>query len=405
MINICFGLHDADGKYSKFVGATMASIFESANTPPRLLCVHILHDATLTDDNRDKFSYLAGHYGQSVKFHNVEKLCPDEINFLREKISTILGSRFSVGTFYRLLIKKILGGGKVIYLDADIIVNLDIAELWQQDLQNFPVAAVPEIDATQNYMIANKFLLNTGFVKLENYFCAGVMIFNLDKLNENFFYDGVQFLANNPSCEAFDQDILNAFFSENYLKLEEKFDAFVAVNRKLNLPVARKIYHYAGQTYGLDADNPYDKLFLESLSRTPFFDAETPINFGKELRKINDQYAILDQWLMRISVNHRRAFYIDAYNVQVAKVLFSVCDDELIIEYRDKNSFDELLAKMEELRDQTVFFILQSDYQSVMQELAKRGFKEFQHYVNGFFFLTREQGNYTRPESNFVRTL
>ena len=182
MINVCFGLHDADGKYSKFVGATMVSIFENSFTPPPIpsITVHILHDATLTDDNRDKFSYLAGRYGQSVKFHNVEKLCADEINFLREKLADKLKMRFSVGTFYRLLIKKILGTGKVIYLDADIIVNLDISELWQQNLQNFPVAAVPEIDATQHYMIDNKFLLKTGFVKLENYFCAGVMIFNLD---------------------------------------------------------------------------------------------------------------------------------------------------------------------------------------------------------------------------------
>ena len=34
MINVCFGLHDADGKYSKFVGATMVSIFENLFTPP-----------------------------------------------------------------------------------------------------------------------------------------------------------------------------------------------------------------------------------------------------------------------------------------------------------------------------------------------------------------------------------
>ena len=407
MINVCFGLHDADGKYSKFVGATMVSIFENSFTPPPIpsITVHILHDATLTDDNRDKFSYLAGRYGQSVKFHNVEKLCADEINFLREKLADKLKMRFSVGTFYRLLIKKILGTGKVIYLDADIIVNLDISELWQQNLQNFPVAAVPEIDATQHYMIDNKFLLKTGFVKLENYFCAGVMIFNLDKLDEKFFYNGVQFLADNPACEAFDQDILNAFFSENYLKLEEKFDSFVASNRRTNSPVTKKIYHYAGQTYGLDADNPYDKLFLENFSRTPFFNAETPINFGKELRNLNDQYAILNQWLMKISVNHRRAFYVDAHNVQVVKILFSVCDDELIIEYRDGNSVNELLAKMEEQRGQTVFFILQSDYENVIRQLMNRGFSEFQNFINGFFFLTREQGKYTRPEGNFVRTL
>ena len=33
MIHICFGLHDADGHYSKFVSTTMVSIFENSNTP------------------------------------------------------------------------------------------------------------------------------------------------------------------------------------------------------------------------------------------------------------------------------------------------------------------------------------------------------------------------------------
>ena len=182
MIHVCFGLHDGDGHYSKFVGTTMASIFENTFAP---VTVHILHDATLTDDNRDKFSYLAGRYSQHVKFHDVEKICADEIKFLRDKLAEVFKSRFSVGTFYRLLMKKILaphGVNKAIYLDADIIVNLDIDELWRQDLKNFPLAAVPEIVATLNNMISSKFLLSSGRVKQADYFCSGVMIIELDKI-------------------------------------------------------------------------------------------------------------------------------------------------------------------------------------------------------------------------------
>ena len=179
MIHVCFGLHDADGHFSKFVGTTMASIFENTSAP---VTIHILHDPTLTADNRDKFSYLAGCYGQRVNFHNVAALCPNEINFLREKLLDKINTRFSIGAFYRLLMKKIFGNGKMIYLDADTIVNLDIIELWRQDLGNFTVAAVPEVEATFNNMVSNKFVLNTGRVRKENYFCSGVMIFDLDKI-------------------------------------------------------------------------------------------------------------------------------------------------------------------------------------------------------------------------------
>ena len=34
MIHVCFGLHDATGRYSKFMGTSMLSFFENCNTPP-----------------------------------------------------------------------------------------------------------------------------------------------------------------------------------------------------------------------------------------------------------------------------------------------------------------------------------------------------------------------------------
>ena len=104
MIHICFGLHDFDGKYSKFVGTALASVL--ANTKAEVTA-HILHDNSLTEDNRKKFSELATKYNQIVEFHNVEELCPDEMTFLRKTLPDKIKSRFSIATFYRLLIKKL----------------------------------------------------------------------------------------------------------------------------------------------------------------------------------------------------------------------------------------------------------------------------------------------------------
>mgnify|MGYP002623641676 CR=1 FL=1 len=173
MIHVCFGLHDGDGRYSKFVGTTMASIFENTLAP---VTIHILHDDSLSADNRDKFSYLAGRYAQHVNFHDVEEICADDIKFLRDKLADKIKLRFGIGAFYRLLIKKILAPLKIdkaIYLDADIIVNMDIDELWHRDLKNFPLAAVPEEIATLDMMVENKFVLRSGRVRKENYFCSG----------------------------------------------------------------------------------------------------------------------------------------------------------------------------------------------------------------------------------------
>ena len=403
MIQVCFGLHDADGRYAKFIGASMASIFEKTFAP---VTIHILHDATLTNANREKFSYLAGRYGQRVIFHNVEELFPDELAFIREKLADKIKLRFSIGAFYRLLIKRIFVNGKVIYLDADVIVNLDLVELWRQDLQNFPLAAVPEIDATFTYMITDKFLLNNGLVKLEDYFCSGVLLLNLDKFDENFFYDGIQFLIDNPDCESPDQDILNAFFATNYLKLEQKFDAFVAAERRLNIPFTNKIYHYAGHCIELDTVDVYNRLFMENFLRTPWLDLDTLSNLSEIIQAAKDECILKFQQVLKACTEHRRALFVEPHNIQVAKILLSWQDDEQIIEDSGENSLDELMTKMREQRGQTIFFICRQDYPIIKMQLLQNGFAEFQDFMNGLEFMTRPQCGSSTPLSYaFIRAL
>lgn len=400
MIHVCFGLHDKSGHYSKFVGATMASIFENTTSP---VTIHILHDATLSNENRDNFSYLAGRYAQGVKFHNVEKICPDEVAFLREKLADKIKLRFSIGAFYRLMMKKILRGvGRAIYLDADIIVNLDIAELWRRDMKNFPVAAVPENLATLGLMISDKYLLNKKLVKKEDYFNSGVLMFNLDALDEKFFQDGVQFLVDNIKCESPDQDILNAFFAANYLKLEQKFDSFVQSDRLKKLPLAKKIYHYAGQCIELKFDDAYNKLFMEHFTRTPWFNFGLMDRLGNAMRKFNDNYILQVQYMMKLIAERKRVFFVAPNNVNAVKILFSVGDDELIIKADSGNAINELLAKMKELRGQRVFFICQKNYDDYKQLLYRFGFREMADFVNGMLFMTKEQCGITRREWDII---
>jgi len=56
MIHVCYGIYDDTGRYSKFTGMSILSMFENTRTE---VTVHLLHDDTLTDDNRDKFSNFA----------------------------------------------------------------------------------------------------------------------------------------------------------------------------------------------------------------------------------------------------------------------------------------------------------------------------------------------------------
>ena len=227
MIHVCFGLHDKTGRYSKFTGTAMLSLFENHDTPPHLpsITVHILHDNTLTQDNRDKFSYVAGQYGQLVKFYNVETLCADKIRELLQSMPNVPNLPQSIATCYRFLIPQIFPAEikKIIYLDSDIIVNLDIQEFWQVNLDDMPLAVVPEM---QSYVPTNPlhYLCREGFVKAEDFFNAGILLMNLKQLRkaEKNLSKGMQFHAEHPECDGNDQAILNYCFSTEAVKLPQK---------------------------------------------------------------------------------------------------------------------------------------------------------------------------------------
>lgn len=147
MIHVCYCLHDKNGRYSKFTGTSIVSMFE--NTKAKII-VNILHDNTLTQDNRKKFIQIAKTYKQTVKFYNVEENYADKVAEFKEMLPTLntLGTR-TVGNLFRFFIPKILNKdvSKIIYFDSDIIINSDVNELWQFNLNSAPLAAVPEVES------------------------------------------------------------------------------------------------------------------------------------------------------------------------------------------------------------------------------------------------------------------
>ena len=391
MIHVCYGLHDKDGRYSKFTGTSMLSILENTGAN---VTIHILHDNTMTLANWQNFIYIAGKYGQRVEFHNVEKLCADKIQFLHDKLGG-MNNRFSIGTFFRLMVdKNILGGiSKFIYLDSDTIVNLDIRELWNCSIENHAIASVPEIQATRGYMITDKHLLHSNIVDLDDYFCAGVIMVNLDNLDDNFFETGVQWLAENSQCECFDQDILNNFFSKTYLKLPEKFDAFVGVCRYLdNNALLPKIYHYAGNCLGLNFNDAYNKLFFTHFIKTPWFGLDAIQHLFDATRQIYIERQNFAIKLTKFLAEKKRAFLVGPDNVDAVKTIFEVDDAEEFIVSNEPDAFQRLVDSLNDSRGSKVFFILIDNYADARAALTSLGFSAGVDFVDVTAFLHDEYG-------------
>ena len=396
MIHVCFGIHDRTQHYSKFTGTAMLSVFANTNEK---VTAHILHDNTLAQKNIDKFSAMAKQYNQRVKFYNVETLCADELARIKRLAPSVAGTRYSIATFYRFLIPQMFTPDieKIIYLDSDIIVNLDIAELWQIDLGDKPLAAAPE--AVINYLdhpfyAKTKFLMVKKLVAYEDYFNAGVLSMNLNFLrgDEKNLTHGLEFLNAHPEMENFDQDALNYLYAKDCVKLPEKFDVFIGIERRTpsrKNKLRKAIYHYAGQGMGFDMRDPFNRLWMDYFIKTPWFDAET---VGKIYADFQKNHVDLKDTLIKITAlmsGKYRGFVVPKSDLETIRKIFYIRDDEEVIGVDQTTSRQEIFDKMNASRGKKIFFVFVPNFPFV--NFQKLGFVYGKDFLNGLEFLSGAQ--------------
>lgn len=401
MVHICFCFRDKTGRYAKFAGTTALSVFENLSKTPPQVTVHILHDNTLTGENIEKFSYLAGRYNQFVKFYNVEKICPEKIKEISNLIPEAETSRVTLGAFYKLLIPKILPKEleKVILLEPDMIVNLDINELWRIELGDKVLAAVTE---KENGTDSNKsFLLcSEGTVNSEEYFNTGVMLMNLNVLRkeEETITQGILFRAKNPKQKFFEQTVLNYCFSSRMIKLPLKFNRFVKQERASNAKTAgRKIYHYSGGALKLDPtpDDPFNQLWMKYFIKSPWLDEDALGRLCVRFEKIRNDLKEHALKMAAIISGKSRAFFIEPSNVKKMIEVFSIRSDEEIIFAENEDSIKKLIDAMKESEGKSLFFIMTEKIgkkKFSFDKLTDEGFVQDKDFVKGWTFLSDKHG-------------
>ena len=361
--------------------------------------MHILHDNTLTQDNRDKFVYVAGHYGQLVKFYNVEKLCADKLAEMIRLVPQIKTSRVSVGAFFRLLIPQLISADidKCIYLDSDMLVNLDIAELWRVNLADKPLAAVREMEANAfNYKTADaakKYLLNAKIVAYESYFNSGVLLMNLKFLrgNEENLFNGVKWRGEHMQCNCFDQDIFNYLFAKDYVALPVKFDRFICNERSQGqTQIQRAIYHCSSDSLALDTKDPFNRLWMKYFLKTPWFDADTIGRLFASMRQMTVEAKASMIQLSAIMSGKVRAFVVIADNLEATRQIFAVRPDEKIISVESSESLPKVIDAMKRSRGKKIFFVLVPGFP--LKILTEAGFVYGADFLNGFEFLSEAHG-------------
>ena len=393
MIHVCFALNDDTGHAAKFVGTAMLSIFENITKPLPSVTVHILHDNTLTDDNRNKFSYLAGRYGQLVNFYNVEELCADKLAEFNQLFPNLDKAPFNKATLYKFLISQVLSTDikKVIYFESDTIVNTDISELWRVDLEDKILGVVPTIAIGFDIHTQDKIVAD-GFVKQEDYFHSGVLLIDVQLLRGEAkkVSAGMQFVKEQNYLNLLDQTVLNYCFSLQTIKLSARFNQSVRWVRRRKESIARKIYQYTDNTLRLDTSEPFNMLWMEYFAKTPWFDAAA---MGRLYENFQQIHISLKKSMANISLimsGKTRAFAVMPGYVDELKKVFRVRENEEIILLENRNSLQKLVDSMKAAQGKKVFFIMAQNFPFNM--LVKAGFVFGRDFLNAIEFLSEEQG-------------
>lgn len=305
-IHIGFGLYDKTGNYSVWVGVTMQSIIEHTHSK---MCFHILHDCTLNSTNKDKLTQVATQSGHRIQFHLLDET-------LFSGVAELMRN-YTIGAMFRIMLPELLTDlSKIIYLDADLLVNRDILELWNTDIADYCLAAVPDSEVINGSVTPIAVKLQQ--VSAKRYFNSGVLYMNLDNIRQdgNMCKRILSYIEQNNSTNLPDQDALNALYNNKTLLLDGSWNYFARnVHIRGEKKIEKKIYHYVGLRPVFYYHTEMDELYFKTISRTPWGIEHCTSLMRRSLERTTYRIDRLEKLLHHIAAsNKKRIFYGDEIN-------------------------------------------------------------------------------------------
>lgn len=272
VIPIFFAIDDG---YIPFLAVSLQSLIENSKKENFYL-IKILY-TNISEENQRKI--------QKFEQENVSIEFVD-LNYYIEKIKDKLYTRdyYSKTTYFRLFIPNLYPQyTKALYLDSDIVVLEDVADLYNTNMENYLVAAAPD-DVIQTIKVFQEYAEKVvGVANYRNYFNAGVLLMNLDELRkfnfqEKFLYslDKIKFSV------AQDQDYLNRLCKGRVKMVDPNWNRMPIAREKENQGDIKLIHYNLAYKPWHFEDILYKDYFWNYAKKTEFFDT---------IQKIKDNYS------------------------------------------------------------------------------------------------------------------
>ncbi|MCZ0862469.1 glycosyltransferase family 8 protein [Methanocorpusculum vombati] len=270
-LHVMFGVWDLADQYNQHIGVTITSLVMNCSLP---VTVHLLYDENLHKTSPEyqetqlKYHQLEGMFGVEICYHHIE---------LPEYVLNHPGTKqWTPAAYLRLFAPNLLSGiDWVLYLDGDIVVTCDLAEIWYQEWwdENFSVAAVRDscmFDWDKSIWKRHEEMN----VPHENYFNSGFLLMNLKKIRTEYNLKSTteKILKKYPELPMPDQDLLNIAFSQDVKILPETYNNCVLFHPDNDY--TNCIIHYIGEKPWRNITHPvsyeyWRYLFLSPWGNTP----------------------------------------------------------------------------------------------------------------------------------------
>lgn len=247
--------------YVPYLAAMLQSIVQNAKQNRKYNLYLLTTD--ISSENLNKLKSLV-NIDERFNFNcvNVQKFCENQNFFVHTHIS--------VETYYRFFILDLFKNTKkVLYLDCDMVVNADIAELYDTDIGENYLAAAKDIDLAgaikHNKEQALYVKEEIGCQGADEYFQAGVLLFNLPEMKKQAGMERLIETSQEKNWNYMDQDILNHVYQKKIFYLNQNWNCvmdwrepaasrmailkeapFQLYNEYLEARKNPKIIHYAG---------------------------------------------------------------------------------------------------------------------------------------------------------------
>lgn len=202
-------LYQFNEKYAPYAGVSIFSVLQN-NKDMEEIHVFILGEGLL-DESMKRLRKMAADFGRELSFIETKEL------IVKMKALDMPAYRGSYAANMRLFPDAVLDKSvdKVLYLDADTIVNDSLADLLQTDMEGKTLGMI--LDS-----LGGSHKRQIGLAGVDEYFNSGVILFDMSRWREQKYSEKIErhVAEQRNNYPAPDQDLLNIVCRNDIFRLD-----------------------------------------------------------------------------------------------------------------------------------------------------------------------------------------